>query len=254
MDKLEEFVGLIADFNKMKQSQMMDCFSYYFIGYLKREKFAIKDIHDCFVKLSIPPYSNVRQYLADNSEKPRGKGMQKFIKVRNDFTLTRQFIEQLENLIVTDKPKVEISNALRSLINKLPSESEKNYLEEAIKTFEVEAFRAAIIMVWLLTIDHLYEFILSDSNRITRFVTALRAANCKVSIHSKDDFGELKESIFLTACKSSGIISHDVWKILDVKLGIRNSFAHPSTVHLPKSKALEFIEDLITNVVLKYSM
>lgn len=236
----------------MKQSQIMDCFSYYFIGYLKREKFAIKDIYDCFVKLSIPPYSNVRQYLSDNSEKSRGKGMQKFIKVRNDYTLTRQFTEQLDNLIITDKPKMEISNVLRSLITKLSSDSEKNYLEEAVKTFEVEAYRAAIIMVWLLTIDHLYEYILADKAKLTAFIAALRGMNNKNSIHSKDDFGELKESVFLTACKSAGIISHDIWKILDVKLGIRNSFAHPSTIHLPKSKALEFIDDLVNNVVLKY--
>jgi len=43
-----------------------------------------------------------------------------------------------------------------------------------------------------------------------------------------------------------------VRKILDTKLGIRNSYAHPSTVKLPKSKALEFIEDLVNNVILKY--
>ena len=105
-------------------------------------------------------------------------------------------------------------------------------------------------MVWLLTIDHLYEYILNG--KISDFISALRRANISKSIHSKDDFGELKESQFIEICKSSGIISNDVRKILDTKLGIRNSFAHPSNIKLPKSKALEFIEDLVENVILKY--
>jgi hypothetical protein len=90
------------------------------------------------------------------------------------------------------------------------------------------------------------------SNKISDFVTALRRANINKSVHTKDDFGELKESQFIEICKSAGIISNDVRKILDAKLGIRNSFAHPSNIKLPKSKALEFIEDLIENVILKY--
>lgn len=254
MSKLEEFVGMVPSFNKMKQSEMIDCFAYYHVGFSKKESFTAKDIDDCFSKLFIQPYSNINQYLASGSSKPTRKGIQKFLKNGNNYSLTRQFSDVVKQNVIADLPKVEISNVLRSLMPKLTSASEKDYLEEAIKTFEVEAYRAAIIMVWLLTIDHIYEYILSDNAKLSAFIGALRGMNNKVSVHSKDDFGELKESVFLTACKSSGIISHDVWKILDVKLGIRNSFAHPSTVHLPKSKALEFIEDLITNVVLKYQV
>ena len=71
-------------------------------------------------------------------------------------------------------------------------------------------------------------------------------------INTKDDFGDLKESVFIEACRGANIITNDIRKILDTKLGIRNSFAHPSTIMLPKSKALEFIEDLVNNVISKY--
>jgi hypothetical protein len=252
MSKLEEFVAMVTNFNKMKQSEMIDCFAYFYIEILKKERFNWKDINDCFLKLSIQPYSNINQYLTKGSTKTSGKKIQKFIKAGNEYSLTRQFSNVVKDLVVVDAPKVEISNTLRSLAPKLNSASERDYLEEAIKTFEVEAYRAAIIMVWLLAIDHLYQYILADKTRTAAFVAALRGMNNKTNIHSKDDFGELKESMFLMACKNSGSISHDVWKILDVKLGIRNSFAHPSTIHLPKSKALEFIEDIVNNVILKY--
>lgn len=105
-------------------------------------------------------------------------------------------------------------------------------------------------MVWLLTLDHLYEYILA--NKLSDFIIALRKMNNNKSIKTKDDFSDIKESTFIEACRGAGIISNDIRKILDTKLGIRNSFAHPSTVTLPKSKAFEFIEDLVDNVILKY--
>ncbi|MGE4430825.1 MAG: hypothetical protein AB7E05_08815 [Sphingobium sp.] len=41
-------------------------------------------------------------------------------------------------------------------------------------------------------------------------------------------------------------------KILDQKLGTRNSCAHPSGVTVNKSKVIDFIEDLVDNVILKF--
>jgi len=39
-----------------------------------------------------------------------------------------------------------------------------------------------------------------------------------------------------------------------VKLGVRNSYAHPSNVSLSPAKAADFITDLTDNVVLKYPL
>jgi hypothetical protein len=41
-------------------------------------------------------------------------------------------------------------------------------------------------------------------------------------------------------------------KILDEKLGIRNTSAHPSAVTIKPSKVVEFIDDLVENVIRKY--
>lgn len=249
INSIDKYIGHINDFQNFKGSEMIDYFALYLIRYKNNETVKPKQITDCFAELNIPAYSNISKYLSDNSKKI--KGYQKYIKNKDAaYKLTRQRIEELEKTITLDKQVAIINSSLRDLLGKLSNQSEKNYLEEAILTFEAKAYRASIIMVWLLAINHLYEYILS--NKISDFVTALRRANINKSVHTKDDFGELKESQIIEICKSAGIISNDVRKILDAKLGIRNSFAHPSNITLPKSKALEFIEDLIENVILKY--
>jgi len=65
-------------------------------------------------------------------------------------------------------------------------------------------------------------------------------------------FGEeFKESQVLTIARDANIISGNVFKVMDGKLGIRNSAAHPSDVKVEQLQADYFIDDLVKNVVLK---
>jgi hypothetical protein len=67
-----------------------------------------------------------------------------------------------------------------------------------------------------------------------------------------DDFSDnLRESEVIKIAKSASIINSDVGKILEEKLGRRNSAAHPSNVKIGQLQAEEFIDDLVKNVVLK---
>ena len=70
----------------------------------------------------------------------------------------------------------------------------------------------------------------------------------------KDDFGDIKEVNFIGAMRGAKIISNDVRKMLDEKLGIRNTCAHPSVVEVHESKVLNFVEDLVDNVILKFTL
>jgi hypothetical protein len=193
INNLEYYIKHISDFKDLKNSEMIDYFSYYLIIYKHFETIKPKQIAECFSELHIPAYSNIPKYLSDKSKKT--KGSQKYIKNKDSsYKLTRQRIDELEQTIIVDKQVAQVNSSLNSLLDKLTNESEKNYLHEAILTFEVNAYRASIIMVWLLTIDHLYEYILNG--KITEFITALRKANINKSIRSKEDFGEIKESQF----------------------------------------------------------
>lgn len=250
INNLEDFICKIEGFMELSNSERIDYFVYYLIILKGKSAIKPKEILECFSEISIPPYSNIPKYLSDNSRKI--KGQQKYIRSKKDvsYKLTRETVLKLSKNINVDSQTIVVNTTLRGLLNNVKIKSESVFLEEAIKTFEVEAYRASILMVWLLTLDHLFEYILAE--KLTEFIAALRRANINKSIYTKDDFGDIKESQFIEICRSANIISNDVRKILDSKLGIRNSFAHPSTVVLPKSKALDFIEDLLQNVVLKY--
>lgn len=72
------------------------------------------------------------------------------------------------------------------------------------------------------------------------------------AITSLDDFSAISEDKFILLMKSANIISNDVRKLLDEKLGIRNSAAHPSAIEITGHKSTEFALDIIKNVLLKY--
>ncbi len=238
MDDFEDFVSNIENFRLTTASEQCDFFVFYLTVCKERKGVTSKDIEECFDELRLKKYSNIPQYLNVNSKRQKNKS-QKFISSGKLYTLERNYEELLKTRIITDQPKIKLSNDLRSLVFRVSNQNENEFLKEAVKTFEVEAYRASIIMVWILTLDHLYEYVLA--NKVQDFISSLRRMGNQKSIRSKDDFSDIKESVFIEACRGADIISNDVRKILEAKLGIRNSYAHPSTVQLPQSKALEFI-------------
>lgn len=100
--------------------------------------------------------------------------------------------------------------------------------------------------------DHLFAHILA--HKLTDFNVALsKDKGVKLdAVNQRDDFTEIKETKFIELCRAAGIVSNDVRKILDQKLGTRNSCAYPSGVTINKSKVIDFIEDLVDNVILKF--
>jgi len=163
----------------------------------------------------------------------------------------REEIKKLDQEFSSSKPKIQAAKNLRDLLQKMKNHNENSFLREAISCFEIEAYRATIIMSWLLTLDHLFDHILK--NKINEFNNELIKQNLKIKkISSKDDFLEMKEERFIEICRAAGIITNDIKKILDEKLGIRNSCAHPNSIIVKEAKATNFVEDLIENIVLKY--
>jgi hypothetical protein len=151
-----------------------------------------------------------------------------------------------------DKFIGDVTNHLNKSTIKVGEENKRKFLNEAISCLKVNANRATIIMMWACAIDHLYDYILKY--KLVEFNDALKAISQKVVIACKDDFLEIKEKNFIELLRTSGIISSSVRKIIDEKLGIRNSAAHPSNIVIHKTKVINFIEDLIDNIILKYEI
>jgi hypothetical protein len=164
--------------------------------------------------------------------------------------------EMLSKKLGAETITAQTSATLRELEHKVPIGANKDFLREAIDCFEAGANRATILMAWNLAMDHLFAYILA--HKLSAFNTVLgqnadKSVKVKV-ITQRDDFTEMKETKFIEFCRSAQIISNDVRKILDQKLGTRNSCAHPSGVTINKSKVIDFVEDLVDNVVLKYQI
>jgi hypothetical protein len=253
--ELNAFVDNVANFFELKSSDQID----YFVYYITVEKGNISTqataIRDCFLNLDLNPYSNISQYLINNI-RGKEKNPPKFLRIKNGFQLHRNLKTNIEASIEKRPIKAKISNDLRQLLSHIKNPNENDFLTEAINCFEISAYRASIVMVWNLTIDHIYEYILKHD--LPNFNAALAKNTDKrvkiSSVSTKDDFSEIPENKFIEFCKSANIISNDVRKILDAKLGIRNSSAHPSNIRVGENKATEFIEDLINNVIIKFKI
>jgi len=255
MGEVNGFVSSVANLTELPQPEIVDYFVY-FITVLKGKPSATpSDIEECFRVAHLPMYSYVRQYLSRKSSRKRGK-TPSFIRDKQGYHLTRLKKEELDKKLGTEPVKIETSRTLRELLDKTLVDTERDFLKEAIDCYEIGAYRAAIILVWILTIDHMYEYILA--HELTSFnieLAKVKDKKVKTSIiTNKDALCDIPEINFIQICRTARIISNDVRKILDVKLGIRNSCAHPSGIKVAQVKATDFIQDLVHNVLLKYEL
>ncbi len=254
-EQLEAFLLQIPQLTSQTPADLIDFFVYFLTVILGKEVAKPSEIETCFDVAHLPRYSNISAYVSRHSKRKKRK-TPKFIHVRNGYQLARPRQLELQKTLHTGPAKVETSLLLRGLLTRLAIPQEQAFLLEAIDCYEIGARRAAIIMVWILTVHHLYQYILK--HELVSFNTALakvKDKRIKITVVSKlDDFTEIPEGKFIEIMRSANIITNDVRKILETKLGIRNSCAHPSGITVSDVKATEFIIDLVENVIFKYTL
>lgn len=216
------------------------------------EYFRPADISRCFDELHLAPPSNIPQFLASLIQKKPPE----ILRGAKGYRLEKRVRDGYDQKVGSRPITIEVTTLLTELPNKIPNLAERTYLDEALKCFGCGAFRAAIVMTWNLAYHHLCDYILR--NRLVDFnarwpvVYPGHHKSGAKTISTMDDFWDrLKESETLEIAKSASIISKDVFKIMDEKLGRRNSAAHPSNVKIEQLQAEECIDDLVKNVVLK---
>jgi hypothetical protein len=255
MDEINDFVSLIPNLQELQSYELVEYFIYFLTAIKSKPCVKTSEIEECFRKAHLPAYPHISQYLSRKSSNKAGQAPI-FIRDTEGYCLTRFKKDELKKVIGAEPVKIETSKTLRELLDNLLVDSERDFLKEAIDCYEIGAYRAAIIMVWILTLDHLYEYILAHN--LAEFNTELvkvKDKRIKVDvIANKDDFCDIPESKFIEISRAANIISNDVRKILDVKLGIRNSCAHPSGIVIAQVKATDFIQDLVSNILLKYGV
>jgi len=250
-EQLENFISYFDNFLESDSRLQTDYLAYFISNEINKEIFTAKDIEICFQTLKIRSYRGIADYLSKESKKKKGK----YIKEKKGYSLERGTSDYIKEQMKSEPTKIKVSKQLTELTTLVTEKSELSFLDEAVNCFTNGSFRASIIMVWILTIDHLQRYIFNDPHKLTAFNLALSQNTLnkkRASVGKYDDFCDIKEEKLIEVMRSSKIITNDVRKILIEKLGTRNTAAHPSTVTISEHKTTEFIIDLIENIILKY--
>lgn len=244
--QLDLFAARFEHFASWPVTKQTDYLVYYLLSMPGIDSVTAGDIDAVFAMLDLRVSSRTSVYLSEAVKSGY------YIKHPKGYRLERSMVEKIRSAVDLEPKRVEVSAQLAALVSKVKDTQERSFLEESIRSFRVEANRAAIVMAWTLAMDHMQKY---------TFGTKLSEFNAAVSAHSDkrmqqiinyDDFSELKETRIIELMRSAGVITNDVRKILDEKLGIRNSAGHPSGITISSHKATEFILDLVENILLKY--
>lgn len=247
---LEDFVKRIKGFDELEASKKIPFFAYYIQELQKQEHFTPTDVRICFTALHIKPYSNIPTFISKHAT---GK-CPIFIRKAHGYRIERSFLKEIQSKFSISQIAQPAKSALRDHIKNNLSKFSRVFLEEAIQCFEYGLNRSAIVMTWLFVLDHLQEYIIKHKLKEFNMAYAKSTTNKKnLQITDKDDFSELREEQFITICRAANIITNDVRKILEQKLGIRNTYAHPANITVTEAKCADFIADLLDNVTSKYS-
>lgn len=249
-ENIENFFNSIPGFYNWTDADKIRLFAWYVHKKNGKSHFQTEDIRRCYDELSLQKPKDISTYLS-KMYKRRPKEV---IRSKNGYVLEKRLQDHFKSKFGQRQATIAAEKLLLELPNKVPNLTERDFLDESIRCFKCQAFRAAIVMVWNLSYDHLCEYIISDMNRITLFNSQLARSFPRAriqQINTRDDFSDLKESEVLQVCRSAHIISNDLHKILKEKLDKRNTAAHPSTVVISPHTSEEFIIDIVGNVVLK---
>jgi hypothetical protein len=244
------FYNAIEGAQKLEPKDLVGFFAYYLTVEAGEDSATANAIEKCFNDCDLTPPSRIPAYLSE------GVTAKIFVKAKRGYKLQRHYREAISKQLGAESVVVQASAELRKLEAQLAAGSAKDFLKETIDCFEAGANRATIVMCWILALDHLTDYGMKHYGpEFDKVLAGNTDRRVKVtSIKTRDGFSDIPEGKLIEFLRSSGAISNDVRKILDEKLGTRNSCAHASGIKILRSKVIEFVEDLITNVVLKYKV
>jgi hypothetical protein len=246
---LEELSIITGLSNDWSHSDLINVFGWYLHCERNQEYFMGADIGKCYEALHLSRPASFSAYIVQLEKK------KDILRQSKGLRLAKGIRDKLDAKYGQHATTVQVRKILTDLPSKVPSVEEREFLREALICFKHKAYRAAIVMVWNLSFDHLCNFVLQhhllDFNIRWPIRFPKDHPKCRISAMSKrEDFSEIKESDVLEICRSASIITADVYKVLHQKLDTRNSAAHPSTLTFTELQVEEYISNLVNNVVL----
>lgn len=243
---LEELVRQVPQFDRWGPTDQIRFIAWYFHVHEDRADYEVGAFRCAYEALNLTPPSSLSQLitqLVDKEDMNRKAGR---------LSLGRRLRVEFDGKYGRRQTTVAVAKLLRELPMMVPGLAERAFLDEAIKCFEVGAYRAATVMSWNLAFDHFLNWVFK--NHLTAFNAQWPVTfptGKRVVIAKREDFADAAESKILQVCRMANIITGDQKKMLDEKLDKRNSAAHPSDITFGQAQTEGYIEDLVHNVVLK---
>jgi hypothetical protein len=245
--ELADLVDQVAGFDAAAPKDKIKLFAWWLHTHGGKEFFGSPEIRGCFSKLHMDEPPALATYLT------RLADAKDLIAEKGKYKLARGVRSDLDKKYGVHHSVVVVSKILTDLPAQVPNIDERVFLQEALKCYRHEAYRACIVMVWNVAYAHLLDWILKDQIRLDKFNAAIsrRFQNLKtLQITKYDDFGDnLQERQVLEIANTADLYNSGIFKILKDKLDRRNNAAHPSNVVFVQSQADDMITDLVHNVV-----
>jgi hypothetical protein len=157
--------------------------------------------------------------------------------------------EEPANLGVTriSPAAVQVATDLRAELPRIVNDNTRLFVEEAIKCYEAELYRSAIVMSWLGAIDVLHNYV--HQNHLAAFNAEARRIDGRWrEARTTDDLGRMKDADFLDRIATISVVGNNVKKELKNCLDRRNGCGHPNSLRIGANTAAHHIEILLLNV------
>jgi hypothetical protein len=135
---------------------------------------------------------------------------------------------------------------LRQLTQRIPDETTREYIDEALKCLEVGARRAAVVFLWTGAVSAVREAVWSHDVR--QIEAALQCHNPRAKFKKRNDFSGVKDADLLQVAQDLAVYDKSEKKRLGEALDLRNDCGHPVKYRPGEKKVSSFIEDLL-NIV-----
>lgn len=250
--ELHEFTTQVPNFASLGHPEKVLHLTWFLHVHGGRDRVEQKDIRACYAQRSehAPNLSTVFSRLVERRPKV-------MLQDSKGYYLEHKTRVGLDAKYGQHETTIAVSKLLRDLPGKVADDAERIFLREALTCYHSKAFRAAIIMAWNLTYDHMARWIVADTVRLATFnghiaarlgVTSKRGGT---KITKREDFEKLDEKEMIDIMANASLLpSGNAKKLLEIQLTRRNMAAHPSLVSIDAPQADDAISSLVTDIVL----
>ncbi len=175
------------------------------------------------------------------------------IRVEDGWEITDSGKQHLRNLGVTkiSPAAIRVATDLRTELLHIKNDEIHTFVEEAIKCYEAELYRSAIVMSWVGAMAVLQSHVCKKC--MDEFNKEMKRVNPKwKNAKTTDDLGILREADFLDRVAACSIIGKNVKNELKRCLDLRNSCGHPNSLKVGANTAAHHLEILLLNVFKKF--